>query len=561
MPSNRARHNLKPAMLVMLVPFTLGAFVVWYVLSGTYGRALSQAGNRRLVTDGWQAAVQAFNDHTPPYSRKFAYYKVKDGQTLQSLSDLFSVDQAKLTKLNPGQIIPGTTIMVPPAEHPLADSAGSNGLLTQDDVVYDQGILHVKQSFKASKAITTIPDLMQLLAPWNAISQPSPGVYLISKPISIEDNIQLNVTGSTVKKLELQSGHFMATCLCSARSEMLIKGTDVISYDPGTKGPDTNSADGRAFVRSINGRMDVVNSHLEYLGTDDHVVHTASKPDPAFGSILKNSATFGVSWRISDDTFGSNIATGWVEHSTFDHNYIGGYSYGASGMTWKDSRFENNDTYGLNPHNDSNNALIVGNTLDHNGRSGLILTKRCDYNVIQHNISYDNQMHGFMLHDNSSYNLLSDNLAYHNTDNFVVYASSFNSITDNQAYSPSRSGVRISNSSTDNFVTSNVLQGGKHGVFIYDNSSNVLVSSNWIHGSHKALQTEGATNVVFSSNEIDGLSYSITPQDRLIFGPNVINRISITPPNAVVADRSASPLSWRSVFLFVKSKNLIPGHW
>ena len=564
MSANQAhltQHSLKPAMLVMVIPFTLGAFVVWYVLSGMYGRALSEAGNLRLVTDGWKSAVQAFNNHQPSYERKFAYYKVKDGQTLQSLSEQFGIAPDELTKLNPGQIIPGTTIMVPPVEHALEPSTGPNGVLAATNITYDQGILHVKQSFKAPKATTNIPDLMKLLAPWAAIKQQSPGVYLITKPISVEDNIRLDITGQTVKKLELQSGHFAATCLCSARSEMLIKDTDITSYDPAAKGPDTTAADGRSFVRDLNGRMDVINSQLEYLGSDDHVAQTArTSLDPAFAAVQKNSATYGVSWRISDDTFGSNIATGWVEHSTFDHNYIGGYSYGASGITWKDSRFENNDTYGLNPHNDSDNALIMGNTFDHNGRHGLILTKRSDYNIIKNNVAYDNKLHGIMLHDGSSYNLVSDNLSYHNVDNFVIYNSSFNTLTANQEYSPAASGFRVSNKSADNFITSNVMQGGKHGVYVYDNSTNVLVTGNWIHGSRKALQTQGATNVVFSSNEIDGLSYNIAPQDRLIFGPNTIEKISVTPPAAVLGDHPNSVISWSSIIKLTKSKTVMPGH-
>jgi len=553
------RHNLKPAMLVMVVPFSIGAFVVWYVLSGMYGRALAEAGNERLVTMGWPAAVQAFQRHAPDYSRKFAYYQVKDGQTLATLADWFGVDQAKLASLNPGLVVPGTTIMVPPVDHPLAAAPGPNGVLTSANVAVDQGMLHIKQSFRNPKATTTIPDLMRLLSPWNAIQQIGPATYRITRPISVEDNIQLDVTGATVKKLELQSGHLAAACLCSSRSEVLIKDTDITSYDPSAHGPDTNAGDGRAFVRNINGRQDIIGSRLEYLGTG--LPKATTGIDPAFASARQDGATYGVSWRVSDGTFGSNITTGWVENSTFDHNYIGAYSYGGSGITWKNNRFENNTTYGLNPHNDSNNALITGNTFDHNGLHGLILTKRSDYNIIQGNVSYDNRLHGIVLNDNSSHNLLNGNLSYRNTDNFVIYGSSFNTLSGNQSFSPARSGVRISNASSDNYITNNVLEGGPHGLYIYNSSTNVLATGNWIHGARKALQTQGAINVVFASNEIDGLRYAIAPSDRLIFGPNTINRIDITPPAAVLADNPSRPTLWRSLTSLVKNQNLIPGHF
>ena len=496
-----------------------------FLLTGSYGHALSSYGNKRLVTAGWQQALASFISHTPNYQRKFAYYRVLPGQTVPELAELFSVDSNTLASLNPGDIVGGTTIKIPPPQEALAPAIGPNQVLTSANVTMANGALDVNEPFTAPQAVTDIPSLAALLAPWQAIQNPSPGVYIITKPILIENNIRLDIMGSTVKQLELLSTPTTVTCLCAKRAEVLIQNTAITSYDPATANHhDNDVTNGRSFVRDTDGRMDIMDSQFSYLGYDWFLHHNAIPASVApTGSPLLGGGTYGVSWR--SDKYGVNISTGWIENSSFSDNYFGAFTFGASGITWDKNHFFNNIIYGLDPHDDSNNALVENNVFDHNGKHGFIMSKRCDYNIVRNNVSYDNKVNGFMLHVNSSYNLYENNNAYGNQgDNYVIYASNYNTLTHNTSSDPRGSGIRVSTNSRNNFITDNNLSGGKHGVYIYSGSQNTLVTGNTIENTRNVLTTQSATNVLFEGNTIDRLSYDIDSSDRMIFGLNTLSK-------------------------------------
>ncbi|MDB5186898.1 MAG: hypothetical protein JWM07_370, partial [Candidatus Saccharibacteria bacterium] len=116
--SRRTRNNSRPSVIILLIPLLVGAFTIYFIATGLYSRNLADLGSKRIVTENWQAAEASLLKTQPEYKRGFAYYKVKPGQTVESLATHFSIDAAMLQSMNPGMIIPGTTIKIPPAEHP-----------------------------------------------------------------------------------------------------------------------------------------------------------------------------------------------------------------------------------------------------------------------------------------------------------------------------------------------------------------------------------------------------------------------------------------------------------
>lgn len=527
-PSRKLRHNLKPALIIVLIPLLIGAVVAGILFGGRYEAALSSAGNQRLITENWQAADKAFTDRQPQYERKFAYYKLKEGQTLDSVAQYFSVDPFRLAAMNPGLVVPGTTIKVPPVETPLAPTPGANHKLATTVITEEGGLLRIKQPYKFELAITTIPELMDFLKRYNAIEQTGPTSYRINRAISLEGNMRLDITAPTVTKLELKSAPHDITCLCFDESSVLLKDVAITSYDPTTGKPDTAFEDERAFVRAKNGRMDAINVDFSYLGNDlPDAVKAAQRTNQA----QKEGGTYGVSWRISDDMLGVEIATGWVEKSTFTRNHFGAYTYGASGMLWRNNYFAHNDVYGLDPHDDSNNALVEDNVFAYNGKHGFIVSKRCNYNIIRNNTSVGNKLHGFMLHQDSDYNVIEHNVSYGNTDNYVIFASDYNTIRHNIGYNARSSQVRINEGAANTFVTDNTFLGGPRGVYVYGGARNVYVSDNNMHVRKQVLMTADGQNVLFANNTIDGLTYAVKNQDRLIFGPNIIKSTTAVIPS------------------------------
>lgn len=523
-------HNIKPGILLLLIPFSIGLITLALIGSGLYYSKLADFGSKRLVTENWEGAQDVLVKAQPKYERKFAYYKVKNGQTIESIAIYYGVDLKALAALNPGIVAAGTTLKIPPPEKPFQLSPGANGSIAQVEVLEDNGLLHVKQKYDLRRPVTTtIPELTKFLSRYGAIEQTGPTSYRINKSISLEGDIRLDVTKPSVERLELRSSPGDITCLCLDEASGLIDGVEIVSYDPVTRQPDTTSKDGRSFVRMKNGRMDILNSRLSYLGSDlIKSLPVGSKME----STIRGGGLYGASWRISGDRIGTQISTGWVENSEFSHNYFGAYSFGASGMLWRNNKFINNDVYGLDPHDDSNNALIEKNIFAYNGSHGFIVSERCNYNIIRDNLSIGNKLHGYMIHKDSAYNLIENNIAADNVDNYVIYQSNFNTIRSNKSYSPTSSHIRINNLANNNFVTDNQLAGGRRGVYLYDGANNIYIANNSMSDVAKKLQTIGAQNVVFANNSIEDINYEIADGDRMIFGINTIKSQKIKIPTA-----------------------------
>ncbi|GEM_PF-913890 len=520
----RSRRTPIVASIVIL-PFAIALVTFYYIFGPGLMSALATRGDNRLVTAGWQSAQTSMAAVQPTYGPKYSYYKLAQGQTLQWAAQHFGVDLATLQRLNPGQPVWGTTIKVVPVERPLpafpANKLTTTGLAV---TVSNTGVLTVRNSFTGPTTYETIPQLMQILKPYGGITQLGPKSFLINKPIYIQDNIRVDITSATVQNLYLLSNpNYNVTTLTFQNSEALLEGVNVTSYDSATKGRDTDYKDGRSFLRAYgSARMDILDSTISYLGmTKDQEKNAALQSKLSF---ISQGGVYGVSWRIHSGQFGADDTTGWVQNSTFEHNYIGAFTFGAQGMMWQNNLFTTNTIYGLDPHDDSNNATIEYNRFIANGHHGFIVSKRCDYNTIKDNISIDNKLHGFMLHDNSDYNIFENNISIGNFDNFALYGSSFNMVKNNKGYNAHGSQVRINEASIQNYVTGNYFYGGQRGVYLYGNDNGVDISDNTFVNVNYQLDTDDATRVLFTGNTSNNLGYKLKKTDRVVFGINTINK-------------------------------------
>jgi len=527
-------RNIRPMTILLVVPIILFGLTVTVLTTGVRAYILASHGNERLRTDGWQEAAEIMRGVQPDYARKWAYYAIKPGQTVEEVADFFGVDVKQIRQDNPGRLIAGVTVKIRPTAKQL-QPVRPNGRIDRAIIVEDGDLLRVQNEYGLDRSITTdIDGLMDLLRGYKAIERTGPGTYRLNRAISIEGDIRVDLTSPDLSKLELTSTPDVLASLVFDQSSVLIKGISITSVDPSTGKPDLDSPDGRAFVRMKNGRMDVIDSKLSYLGNGlKETLSAKAKVSTA----QQEGGTYGFSYRISKGKLGTEISTGWVEGSTFEHNHFGAYSFGASGIMWKDNIFRKNEVYGLDPHDDSNNAMIVGNLFDSNGKHGFIVSKRCNYNVIHDNVSVNNKLHGFMLHQDSAYNLIEDNVSYGNTDNFVIYGSNWNTVKDNVSYSPRSSHIRINSNTSNTFVTGNTMTGGDRGVYLYADVDSTFVADNVFQGFSETIQTAGASNTFFGSNVEEAVNYDIQSGDTVIYGVNKIrsSRVEIPTRRAVTA--------------------------
>ena len=123
--------------------------------------------------------------------------------------------------------------------------------------------------------------------------------------------------------------------------------------------------DGRSFVLQIGGRMDVDHGRFEYLG---------------FGT----GTSSGVAWRgAAPNVAGTAPDSGWIKaqgtvtDSVFAHNHFGAYTHEAQGMRWTGNTFSDNEEYGFDPHDFSDDFVVENNTAHHNGKHGFIFSRGC----------------------------------------------------------------------------------------------------------------------------------------------------------------------------------------
>lgn len=515
----KLRHNLRPGMVVLILPL-FGLLAVGWTIYTSYTKQYHipfassvVPQDRSLLTENATQVSAQLSSAIGQVERQFAYYKVKKFETVDKLSVQFGIPAAKITNLNPGPIVPGMTIKIPPVEQPLsAEDSNYQAAKTSLRLFQKPGdVVEVKGRDDQALTILTITDLADYTKQYGVFEEVSQRHWRLKKPIFINTNLRLQLTKAELDSLDLRSDPNNITCLCLENAQMLINGIKISSYTSADGQPDYDAKDQRSYIRARrSSRMDILNSDIGYLGNG------IMKGGP----LQPGGGTYGVSWRIPDERFGTEIATGWVEGSSFHHNYFGNFSFGASGITYRGNHYYKNDYYGLDPHDDSNNALVENNVFEDNGKHGFIVSKRCKYNIIRNNISKNNALHGFMLHADSDHNLIENNQAEGNVDNVAIFQSSYNIVRGNTLINPKKSNVRINQSSKLIAVYDNKMSGGV-AINLYDDVRYVLIKSNNTSSSKYILAAKSqVSDVAAVFNSADKVAFKTSGVERIITQPN-----------------------------------------
>jgi parallel beta-helix repeat protein len=146
-------------------------------------------------------------------------------------------------------------------------------------------------------------------------------------------------------------------------------------------------------------------------------------------------ASYGVSWMEG--------STGRITGSTFEDGFVGAYSNGAIGLTFRYDTFENNAVYGLNLHAYSAGLIIEHVLAQGNKGQGIIFSQHVTNSVVAYSISRDNGENGIMMDLQSNHNRIIDNVVTGNTGDGLVSTASEDNVYDGNLVSYNRIGVRI----------------------------------------------------------------------------------------------------------------------
>ncbi|WP_128375990.1 right-handed parallel beta-helix repeat-containing protein [Streptomyces cavernae] len=395
---------------------------------------------------------------------------------------------------------------------------------------------------------TADPAGILALCPSAPLTEMDDGVWQLNANLVIQNGATLELHGSaaggSVDTLRLRSLATSAAAdvvsITAQYGTIDIDSTVITSWDDAAGGPDTDpsvptgapaGSKGRAFIRALSyldagvpreSRMDIVDSDLGYLG-----YYAAESYGVSYKGRGCDATHLDVCAALN--VYGSQI------NSRFHHNYMGTYTFNAEGMVFDGNEYDNNKSYGLDPHDDSDNLVITDNHAHHNGNHGIICSQRCNNLLIARNESdhngippylppgdpdaSDNQVHGIMIHRGVTDSVIEDNYVHDqpNGAGIAVFDSSDdiirNNIVDGAEY-----GLRYSVGSTGITTTGNtVTDSVQYAVFTYQGSdlpaytnttgrpTNLVFIQNTFAGSgSNAVKLNQSDGTVFTGNSLTG---------------------------------------------------------
>ncbi|MBI2012142.1 right-handed parallel beta-helix repeat-containing protein [Candidatus Daviesbacteria bacterium] len=422
-------------------------------------------------------------------------YEVKSGETLSTIAEKFNVALADLYTAN-AQFFPnwntldsGIRLSIPSPNFSFSLSEDYNFIQKTPptlQVSFDEKKQTINVAGRGN--ILTLSVLKAHLGD-EYIEEVEPKVWLLKKNLYLGTGTRLIVDKGEVSWLKLLSTDNDFVWIKAHNANVVINGVKITSWDQNLKDVDLNYKNGRSFiVARASSQMDVYDSEVSYLGYH-------APPE-------RLAPTYGISWRASVADGEKYLLTGEVKNSKFHHNYFGAYTFGATGMVWKNNDFYSNIQYGFDPHDDSNYFLVEGNRAYNNGNHGIIFSKRCINNTIKNNLSYNNKLHGIMLDKKSNNNIVESNTVYGNRDGIALYDSSSNVIKNNKVYDNQR-GIRLNENSSENLLTNNeISKNSQYGVYLYGEANNNFISKNSLSNNNSGIYIKSKMNKILG-NTID----------------------------------------------------------
>ncbi len=429
---------------------------------------------------------------------KFAYYRLKRGETLESVTRKFNLKSQAVIQLvnepfavSPGLGFWGQQIKIPfeelrtPIDRKITSVPTTLQKITYDSLTNTINVVGKGSVLTPLKIRNALPLNQRFV-----LEETAPMEWILRANLYLDAETTLILTGDEVKKLKLLSEPERAVWIRSENGNILIQETDISSWSEKNNAPDTDNKDGRAYITAKgSGRMDILDSEISYLGSAG-----GEKRGGLFGG------SYGVSWKIENGSFRNSLTTGVARRNKIHHNYFGLYSYGATGLEITENEVYENDEYGLDPHDDSNNLLIENNRVHNNGNHGIIISKRCFNNIIRKNVSRDNRLHGIMMDRQSNNNLVVENLTRNNADGIAVYDSYNNYIAGNRIINNSKSGIRLNMHSAENLVWNNVFNENNRGIYLYGGTGKNYFFENKVKNNRAGIVVKDSDLNYFQSN-------------------------------------------------------------
>lgn len=302
--------------------------------------------------------------------------------------------------------------------------------------------------------------------PKGALRQLPGGVWLLSQPVSVNENARLVLTGGA---LELAPGTFVEA---RAGGTLELRGMSITGVDAHGL-PLASAVPSRAFLTGRDGGVLILqNDRIRDLG---HL----------------GVVSYGIALRRSGP--GSSVTD-----STISGDYFGIYMSHVDGARIARNRISHSFVYGIDPYGYSHNISIDDNVVSGSGLHGIVLADHITGSHVIGNTVRDARGHGIVLYRGSSGNAVTGNTIRGSFDGIVLTDAPQNTIERNVVGPVVRFGIRLTGASAGNLVERNAFSHALLGAYLYGGASgNRLLDNVFSHNPENVrVRSDAPGNVV-----------------------------------------------------------------
>ncbi|HET9050194.1 MAG TPA: right-handed parallel beta-helix repeat-containing protein [Candidatus Dormibacteraeota bacterium] len=273
----------------------------------------------------------------------------------------------------------------------------------------------------------------------------------------------------------------------------------VEGWDQTNNEPAQNRGYGRPYIRSVGGRLDLVDVHVSSLG-------------------FWSGRTGGVAWT----GINRQASTGSAVSSTFVGDTYGAFLSRANGVQLKDDLFEMNELDGVRLHRSANNVNVIASAAARNGGNGFVVSRGASNDALQGDVAVHNTGNGFFVDGRALVSgaspsggravasvgtLLAGSDSEHNMKAaFIVEGGSGTIIQNNVAVSDS-TGIAVRAGATNTVIVGNdVRSGGRVALSIGPSVTGTTVAGNTLLDARIGILIRNSPGVRLMHNRIGGMS-------------------------------------------------------
>ena len=411
----------------------------------------------------------------------------------------------------------------------------------------------------------------------DAVRRGKDGSYLISSHLVIDRGATLRIHDDGGLVVHLESGPEGFASIVSLGGSLDIAGgedapVEISGWDSASRSEDTDTADGRAYLRALAGSVtarDVDLSHLGFwsgptgglalTGSDAPGIRTADGEvitDPAEASAVEPDPDSPVLLPDLDEETEDRTVSASLERVSAREDAVGLFAANTAPLTITDSDFSDNLLDGVVLHRFVTAAELAEVTAHSNGGDGIRAGRgTTDVSIAGSRVSY-NRGNGIALNGSG----LADGPGATGppTGMFGGHAVTGSTVSGN-----GRHGIQVTGGAgtvlADNSVnrhTSGIVVGGiargteitgnrvrfsdRHGISLRDDVTDALIGENAVSGADTAIYARGASGEISRNTVTRTTNHGITVIDQADTTKVTRNSLSGSGPSAIDTSRSGT---------------------